>query len=57
MVFRRIEYWIEGDRGAQILVVKTGMSRIEKKGLNDFFNYFFGKCFLAYLSVVTSCLR
>jgi hypothetical protein len=25
MVFRRIEYWIEGDRGAQILVVKTGM--------------------------------
>ena len=38
MVFRRIEYWIEGDRGAQIRLAKQewNAEKIRKKGLKWF---------------------
>ena len=55
MVFRRIEYWIEGDRGAQIRLSKQewNAEKIRKKGLKWFLflilSFFIANIFLAYL--------
>lgn len=55
MVFRRIEYWIEGDRGAQIRLDKQpwNAKKIRKKGLkwSIFFliSFLIANVFLAYL--------
>ena len=55
MVFRRIEYWIEGDRGAQIRLSKQewNAEKIRKKGLKWFIflilSFFIANIFLAYL--------
>ena len=55
MVFRRIEYWIEGDRGKQIRLDKQGWNaeKIRKKGLkwSIFFviSFLIANVFLAYL--------
>ncbi len=55
MVFRRIEYWIEGDRGAQIRLSKQewNAEKIRKKGLKWFLffiiSFFIANVFLAYL--------
>ncbi|WP_264520897.1 cytochrome c oxidase accessory protein CcoG [Flavobacterium sp. N1994] len=55
MVFRRIEYWIEGDRGAQIRLSKQewNAEKIRKKGLKWFIfliiSFFIANVFLAYL--------
>ena len=55
MVFRRIEYWIEGDRGAQIRLAKQDWNadKIRKKGLKwSIFlviSFFIANVFLAYL--------
>lgn len=55
MVFRRIEYWIEGDRGAQIRLEKQewNAEKIKKKGLKWIIflivSFFIANVFLAYL--------
>ncbi len=55
MVFRRIEYWIEGDRGAQIRLEKQvwNAEKIRKKALKWFIfliiSFFIANVFLAYL--------
>ena len=55
MVFRRIEYWIEGDRGAQIRLSKQewNAEKIRKKGLKWtiflILSFFIANVFLAYL--------
>ncbi|KAB1154745.1 cytochrome c oxidase accessory protein CcoG [Flavobacterium luteum] len=55
MVFRRIEYWIEGDRGAQIRLSKQewNAEKIRKKGLKWvvflILSFFIANIFLAYL--------
>jgi cytochrome c oxidase accessory protein FixG len=55
MVFRRIEYWIEGDRGAQIRLAKQewNAEKIRKKGLKWsvflIISFFIANVFLAYL--------
>jgi cytochrome c oxidase accessory protein FixG len=55
MVFRRIEFWIEGDRGAQIRLSKQewNAEKIRKKGLKWFvfliISFFIANVFLAYL--------
>lgn len=55
MVFRRIEYWIEGDRGAQIRLSKQAWNgeKIRKKGLKWFIfliiSFLIANVFLAYL--------
>ena len=55
MVFRRIEYWIEGDRGAQIRLDKQqwNIEKIRKKGLKWavflVISFFIANVFLAYL--------
>jgi cytochrome c oxidase accessory protein FixG len=55
MVFRRIEYWIEGDRGAQIRLAKQewNAEKIKKKGLKWsvflVISFFIANVFLAYL--------
>lgn len=55
MVFRRIEYWIEGDRGAQIRLDKQkwDSEKIRKKGIKwSLFlviSFFIANVFLAYL--------
>ena len=55
MVFRRIEYWIEGDRGAQIRLSKQewNAEKIRKKGFKWFvflvISFFIANVFLAYL--------
>ena len=55
MVFRRIEFWIEGDRGAQIRLSKQewNAEKIRKKGLKWFLfliiSFFIANVFLAYL--------
>jgi cytochrome c oxidase accessory protein FixG len=55
MVFRRIEYWIEGDRGAQIRLSKQewNAEKIRKKGLKWFvfliISFLIANVFLAYL--------
>ncbi|CAN1491164.1 NapH Polyferredoxin [Flavobacteriaceae bacterium] len=55
MVFRRIEYWIEGDRGAQIRLSKQewNLEKIRKKGLKWFIfliiSFLIANVFLAYL--------
>jgi len=55
MVFRRIEYWIEGDRGAQIRLAKQewNAEKIRKKGIKWFIflviSFFIANVFLAYL--------
>ena len=55
MVFRRIEYWIEGDRGAQIRLSKQewNVEKITKKGLKWFIflllSFLIANVFLAYL--------
>ncbi len=55
MVFRRIEYWIEGDRGAQIRLSKQAWDRekIRKKGFKWFIfliiSFLIANVFLAYL--------
>jgi hypothetical protein len=38
MVFRRIEYWIEGDRGAQIRLEKKNGTEKNKKASNGQFS-------------------
>jgi cytochrome c oxidase accessory protein FixG len=56
MVFRRIEYWIEGDRNAQIKLDKQAWDKekIRKKGLKWFvffvISFFIANVFLAYVS-------
>ncbi len=55
MVFRRIEYWIEGDRGAQIRLEKQewNAEKIRKKGTKWtiflLISFFIANVFLAYL--------
>lgn len=55
MVFRRIEYWIEGDRGAQIRLKKQewNAEKIRKKGLKWtvflILSFFIANIFLAYI--------
>ena len=55
MVFRRIEYWIEGDRGKQIRLAKQPWNgeKIRKKGLKLFIfliiSFVIANVFLAYL--------
>jgi cytochrome c oxidase accessory protein FixG len=55
MVFRRIEYWIEGDRGAQIRLSKQAWNaeKIRKKGIKWsiflLISFFIANVFLAYL--------
>jgi cytochrome c oxidase accessory protein FixG len=55
MVFRRIEFWIEGDRGAQIRLSKQkwDAEKIRKKGIKWFLfliiSFFIANVFLAYL--------
>lgn len=55
MVFRRIEYWIEGDRGAQIRLSKQAWDaeKIRKKSLKWsvflVISFFIANVFLAYL--------
>ena len=55
MVFRRIEYWIEGDRGAQIRLSKQDWNaeKIRKKGIKWtlflIISFFIANVFLAYL--------
>ncbi|NMH86735.1 cytochrome c oxidase accessory protein CcoG [Flavivirga algicola] len=55
MVFRRIEYWIEGDRGKQIRLSKQpwNAEKIKKKGLKFFIfaiiSFLIANVFLAYL--------
>ena len=55
MVFRRIEFWIEGDRGAQIRLQKQewNAEKIRKKGLKWFvfliISFLIANVFLAYL--------
>ncbi len=55
MVFRRIEFWIEGDRGAQIRLQKQewNTEKIRKKGLKWFvfliISFLIANVFLAYL--------
>jgi len=55
MVFRRIEYWIEGDRGKQIRLDKQpwNAEKIRKKGLKQivfaFISFLIANVFLAYL--------
>ncbi len=55
MVFRRIEFWIEGDRGAQIRLSKQewNAEKIRKKGFKWFvfliISFFIANVFLAYL--------
>jgi cytochrome c oxidase accessory protein FixG len=55
MVFRRIEYWIEGDRGAQIRLEKQGWDaeKIRKKATKWFIflviSFLIANVFLAYL--------
>ncbi|MCW4469674.1 cytochrome c oxidase accessory protein CcoG [Flavobacterium sp. MFBS3-15] len=56
MVFRRIEYWIEGDRNAQIKLDKQewNQEKIRKKGLKWFvffvISFVIANVFLAYLT-------
>jgi cytochrome c oxidase accessory protein FixG len=55
MVFRRIEYWIEGDRGAQIRLQKQDWNaeKIRKKSFKWFIfliiSFFIANVFLAYI--------
>lgn len=55
MVFRRIEYWIEGDRGKQIRLDKQAWNaekirkRITKWGIFFIISFFIANVFLAYL--------
>jgi len=55
MVFRRIEYWVEGDRGKQIRLDKQSWNaeKIRKKGLKWFLfaliSFIIANVFLAYL--------
>ena len=55
MVFRRIEFWIEGDRGAQIRLDKQEWNgeKIRKKAIKWFIfliiSFFIANVFLAYL--------
>ena len=55
MVFRRIEFWIEGDRGAQIRLEKQewNSEKIRKKAIKWFLfliiSFFIANVFLAYL--------
>lgn len=55
MVFRRIEYWIDGDRGAQIRLAKQpwNAEKIRKRGLKwsifFFISFIIANIFLAYL--------
>ncbi len=55
MVFRRLEYWIEGDRGAQIRLDKQvwDSEKIRKKGIKwllfFFVSFLIANVFLAYL--------
>ena len=55
MVFRRIEYWIDGDRGAQIRLKKQEWNaekirkRVLKLSLFLIFSFFIANVFLAYL--------
>lgn len=55
MVFRRIEYWIEGDRGAQIRLDRQGWNteKIRKKAIKWFIfaviSFIIANVFLAYL--------
>lgn len=55
MVFRRIEYWIEGDRGAQIRLDRQAWNaeKIRKKGLKwivfALISFLIANVFLAYL--------
>ncbi len=55
MVFRKIEYWIEGDRGAQIRLDKQewNSEKVRKKGFKWFifflFSFIIANVFLAYL--------
>ena len=55
MVFRRIEYWIDGDRGAQLRLAKQDWNaekirkRVTKWIIFFIFSFFIANVFLAYL--------
>ena len=55
MVFRRIEYWIDGDRGAQLRLAKQEWNaekirkRVTKWIIFFIFSFFIANVFLAYL--------
>lgn len=55
MVFRRIEYWIDGDRGAQLRLAKQEWNaekirkRVTKWTIFFIFSFFIANVFLAYL--------
>ena len=55
MVFRRIEYWIDGDRGAQLRLAKQDWNaekirkRVTKWTIFFIFSFFIANVFLAYL--------
>lgn len=63
MVFRRIEYWIEGDRGAQMRLAKQpwNAEKIRKRGLKlvVFFaiSFLIANIFLAYLISSDTLIR
>lgn len=63
MVFRRIEFWIEGDRGAQIRLEKQDWNaeKIKKKGLKWtiflIISFFIANVFLAYLISSDSLIK
>ncbi|MEP6259954.1 MAG: cytochrome c oxidase accessory protein CcoG [Gillisia sp.] len=63
MVFRKIEYWIEGDRGAQIRLDKQEWNgeKIRKKGFKWFLffiiSFLIANVFLAYLISSKKLLR
>ena len=63
MVFRRIEYWIDGDRGAQIRLAKMPWNakkirkRIIKWSIFFFISFLISNIFLAYLIGTDKLLR
>ncbi|MBC7605885.1 MAG: hypothetical protein H7199_02875 [Burkholderiales bacterium] len=63
MVFRRIEFWIEGDRGAQIRLEKQAWNaeKIRKKGIKWtlflVLSFWIANVFLAYLISSDNLIR
>ena len=63
MVFRRIEYWIDGDRGAQLRLAKQEWNaekirkRVTKWTIFFIFSFFIANVFLAYLIVSDELIK
>lgn len=63
MIFRRIEFWTEGDRGAQIRLAKQGWTgeKIRKKGLKWFIffiiSFIIANVFLCYIIGSDNAIR